>query len=132
MLGAEDLEGLAPGDLLEDLVGVGAVGLEHLAHDVLLADVAAFVVAGREQRPLHGGEGLGPAVAHGDAGLHGQKSGLLGRVVPHVGLALFDVGLVEGERHPRHVPVGAGLEGGEDVLAGVAGKGTPVVPRHCE
>src|SRR5437868_8589232 len=130
VLGAEDLQRLSACQLCEDLVGVGAVGSQHVADDVLLPDVEAFIVAGGEEGPLDGREDLGPAVAYGDAGLHGEQARRLGGVVPDVGIALLDVGLVEGERHPCHVPGGACFEGGEDVLAGVSGEGTAVVPGH--
>src|SRR5205814_10399876 len=56
----------------------------------------------------------------------------LGRVVPHVGIALPDVNLVQREGDPCDVPAGATLEPVEQVLGGVAGEGTAVVPRDGE
>ena len=68
---------------------------------------------------------VGERVAHRDAVLQRERAGApLGRVaVPHRGLALLDVGLVERERREAEVDVAAGADRGDHRGVAVVGEG---------
>ena len=88
-------------DLGRDRVGVEVDGRDRLAQHVLVGELLAVVVAGREERDVRVEELVGERVADRDAPLEREHAGaaLGGRAVPHRRLALGDVHLVERERH---------------------------------
>src|SRR5207248_4803600 len=100
----------------ERLVDVDAMAREHVAHYFFLVQLEAMVVAGGEQVTMHGSELLGHAIAHDHSSLQRDDAGVLARVVPHIGLALADMRLAEGEGHEANVPPGAGPQCGADVF----------------
>ena len=77
---------------------------------------------------------IGILVTDDDARGECDEVARLVRVVPDRDATLGDVHLAERERQERHVPVGIGTVGqrGDEMLMGVAGEGTPVVPVHGE
>ena len=89
-------------------------------------------MAGREQRVVHAGELLGVLVADDHTGGQRHEIGRLGGVVPRRDAAFGHVRLGQGEGQERDVPVGPIGQPGQDVLVGVAGEGTAIVPRDGE
>src|SRR2546421_5511665 len=88
---AERLERPTLGDGLEDRRRVDALLLEDPAQHGFLADVAALVVAGREQRAVDLEELLGrKPVSRHDPHLHGQQRRRPAPIVPDIPIALFD------------------------------------------
>ena len=75
-------------DLGEHGVGVDALLLEHPAHLGLVAQVAAVVVAEREQRLVGVEEAVGELVAHDHARLQREQARVVRPAAPDVGLAL--------------------------------------------
>ena len=87
-----------------------------------------MVVAKGEQGDMGVEELIGIPVAHDDADFAGEQvTGVLG-VVPDRGAALFHVRLVQREGEELHLERRPGLKGSDEMLVGVAGEGTAVVP----
>ena len=93
-----------------------------------IAQVAAFVVTGREQGPVDGEELVGEPVPDHDAGRQGQRSGCWAGS-SQAGRPLRHMGLVEEEGNEGHVPGGPGLESVDDVLMAVSGRTGTDSPR---
>ena len=96
----------------------------------LVAEIATIVVAQREKRPVHAKKMLGEVVADDDPNLTSEQVLLSLGILPDRFAALFNVSLVEGEGNELDLEWGTSLECGHEVLVGVAGKGTAVVPGH--
>ncbi len=82
VLASVRLEGCATGHFAEDHVGVDAVANEDLADDVVMSQVEAVVMAGGEERGMHGEEELGESVPHDQSHLHGEERHTGSWVVP--------------------------------------------------
>ena len=80
---------------------------DRVAQHVFVLELLAVLVARREQREVRVEELVGEGVAHRDAVQQREDSRapLLGLALPHRRLALFDVHLVERERHEPEVEV---------------------------
>jgi hypothetical protein len=119
-------------DLGEDGVGVGATTTERADDDVSVSQVVGVVVAGAEEGVMDGAEFVGEPVTDHDSRGQGQEVGLVGGIVPSRGSTLFDVGLVQEERHEPDIPAGTFGEPGEEVLVGITGEGTAIIPGHSK
>ena len=87
---------------------------------------------GREEGDVRIEEMFGVLIAHHHAGAERQQVLRLGRIVPDRNAALGYVGLAQREGQERHVPVGTARQGGRQVLMGIAGEGTAIVPGDGE
>ena len=116
----------------QDLVTGDAGGVEDAGHHRGLPEVERLVVTGREEGVMHRPELLGVLVAHHHTGGQGDQIGQLGRVVPDRRAAFGHVDLAEREGKEGDVPVRSVGQSRHQVLMGVAGEGTPVVPGHGE
>ena len=89
-------------------VDVGAGGGEHRRQIGAVLDLAGGGVAVLEQRVVDVEEHVRLRVAHGDRRLQGEQAAVRLGALPDRRLTLGDVGLAEGERQERDVPVGTG------------------------
>ena len=110
------------------LVARDADAVEHVGHDLGDPQVEPLVVARREEGDVRLEEPVGVLVAHDHAG--GQRQQVLGllRVVPDRGAPSATWTWLKREGQEGHVPVGSVGQGDGDVLMGIAGERTAVVP----
>src|SRR5581483_11158251 len=134
VLHPERLEGSTAPRLGSHRVGIEAGGRDRSAQLRFVVELLAVLVADAEQREVRVLELLGELIAHRDAVEQREHSRapLVGRALPHGGLTLLDVHLVEREGHVADVQLGATADRGDHGRMAVVREGSAVVERDSD
>jgi hypothetical protein len=119
-------------DLDKNRVRIGTCFDKGFAHDVLVSEVLAEIVACRKERPMGHPEHLGKAVTHNDPSREGEMVGQVNGIVPGKGGIAIHVSSRKGKGTEGHVPVGAVVQGIEHVLVRVPGKRAAIIEVYAE